>query len=78
MGPMAAPRGPLGAQGCHFGRVWGHVGDIFEAKIMPTSMTKFVFFSRADFGVFRGACVCVSFFDVFRGLQRRIAKNLDM
>ena len=56
--------GPMAPQGCHFGRFWAHFGDIFEAKIMPTLMTKITVFSRVDV--------------VFRGLQRRSAKQLDM
>ena len=47
---------------------------------MPKSMTKFVVFSRVDFVGFWcvSGCMFVLIFDVFRGLQRRIAKNVDM
>ena len=71
VGPMAAPRGPLGAQGCHFGRFWGHFGVIFEAKITPKSMTKNVFFSIVDFVGFWcvSGCIFVLFVCHFRGLQ---------
>ena len=46
VGPMAPPRAPLRAQGCHFGGFWGHFGDIFEVTIMPNSTPKFVAFSN--------------------------------
>ena len=44
------------------------------------SVTKINVFSRVDFVGFWcvSGCMFVLFFYVFRGLQRRIAKNLDM
>ena len=31
--PQGVPRGPLGAQGCHFGRFWGHFWSQNRTKI---------------------------------------------
>ena len=76
----ARPRGFLRSQGCHFGWCWGHFRAIFEVKVMPTSLPKFVAFSNVEFvGIWCVlGCIVVRIFVVFRGLQRRIAKNLDM
>ena len=47
---------------------------------MPKSVAKFIVFSSVDFVRFWcvPGCIIVTIFDVFRGLQRRIATNLDM
>ena len=78
--PQGVPRGPLGAQGCHFGRFGGHFGVIFDVKIMPKSTPKFIVFSSVDFVGFWcvSGCIFVTMFVVVRGLQRQIAKTLDM
>ena len=72
---------PQGASWEPRGAILEDFGVIFEAKIMPQLVTKFVVFREwilLDLGVFRGAFF-VQIFDVFfRGLQRRIAKYLDI
>ena len=61
-GPHGSPKGPLRAQGCHFGRFWGHFGVILGAfwwlKSCQNRYQKSLFFRAwilSDFGVFRGA-----------------------
>ena len=68
VGPMAPPRGPLGAQGCHFGRFWVHFEVIFEVKIMPKSMPKINVFSSMHFVKFGcvSGCMFALLFVVFR------------
>ena len=84
VGPMDSPRGSKGPHWEPKGAILVDVriifGDSFAVKVMPKSIAKFVAFSSVDFVLICcvSGCILVSIFAVFRGLQRRIAKNLDM